>query len=265
MTNAICHDGSWGNGLKHVIYIEKDIDAFGSRLARMVAAASVQAASDHGCFNMAICGGRTPLSLFKKLAASPFNRQIDWSLTHLFWVDERCVPQDSPDSNFGNARNAWIDKVKIPKTNVHPMDGTLMPETGALAYEKVLGANPDLIWDRQPVFDLVLLGVGNDGHVASLFPENDPPEKSRWVVAVKGGRPDVWRLTLTYGVINRAAQVVFMLSGKAKSEIANHILTGKSPILPAQRIRPVSGKTAWVLDQEAAALLPENLKEETRI
>jgi 6-phosphogluconolactonase len=207
-------------------------------------------------FTLALSGGSTPRPMHRRLVQDPYRDQIPWKRLHLFWVDERCVPVEDPASNFGSARRDFLDQGLLPPEHLHPMPCGLPPEEGAAAYEeeilRVLGMGRGEI----PSFDLVFLGVGKDGHVASLFPGDKAlGERERLVASVRGGEPDLPRLTLTLPILNQAREVVFMVAGKEKSATVRTILAGEDEGLPAQRIQPAGGRTTWLLDRDAASML----------
>jgi len=166
------------------------------------------------------------------------------------------VPYTHPDSNFGAARRDFIEKLAMQPAGVHPVPVAGDPEVLAQRYEEELRAHFRMLRLAEPVFDLIILGVGADGHTASLFPGTPALEEClRWTAAVKGGQPEVWRVTLTYAVLNRARRVVFLACGASKAAVVRRVLTALPPDLPAQRVRPPAGRVTWVLDPAAAALL----------
>ncbi len=211
--------------------------------------ASARAAiAKRGVFNVALAGGSTPKGLYNKLAAAPYIDQVDWARVNLFFGDERCVLPSHDDSNYKMAREAMIDALPIPASNVHRMlteDG-VAPDV-AIAYchtmREVLGEEP---------LDLVLLGLGPDGHIASLFPETpalDVMDKKTTSVYVE--KFDSWRVTMTYPVINAARQVIVFIAGEAKADIVNDITTEAVSGLPVQRLAP-QGDYFWFMDAAAA-------------
>ncbi|MGD2269817.1 MAG: 6-phosphogluconolactonase [Desulfobacterales bacterium] len=234
----------------------------GGKLARKGAEIFYQHAknsiSSRGKFSVAVSGGSTPLAMHRLLGEKPFISDVPWHQTHIFWVDERLVSVDDPASNFGAAKSDWLTRVPIPKDQIHPMPVQLKPQDGADNYQAALEAYFTERESNYPVFDLIFLGIGTDGHTASLFPENRVArETKKWVVSVKGGKPDVYRLTLTYAVLNNARCVCFMVSGKKKAPIIHTVFVNPEAQLPAQRIAPTNGALMWLLDEDAAALLPE--------
>ncbi len=206
-------------------------------------------------FTMALSGGSTPLQMFRLLATDPRLSNFPWHHTHLFWVDERCVPFDDSNSNFGNTSTILLEKVPIPGKNIHPMSCYENPEQGSINYEKEIRSFFNLSGKELPSFDLILLGVGKDGHTASIFPESMAlEEKKRLVLAVTGGEPQVTRITLTLPVLNNAKQVLFMATGKEKAEIFAQIVAGGPCELPAAMVRPASKALFWMVDREAASI-----------
>ena len=209
-----------------------------------------------GRFTFVLSGGTSPRLLYELLAQPPFSERMPWSGIYLFWGDERCVPPDHPHSNFGVARQALLSKVPIPAVNVYPMSGAAAPpEAAAVQYEESLRAffqaGRGL---RFPVFDLLLLGLGPDGHTASLFP-GDPAleEERRWARAVRvaSASPPVPRITLTLPVINRARTVLFLVSGAGKKKVLDAILSEPEKAAlryPAARVKP-SGRITWLIDE----------------
>ena len=207
-------------------------------------------------FVMAISGGSTPRSMHRLLVEEPFLSDMPWDRIDIFWVDERCVPADDSRSNFGTARKDFLAGIPIPEAQVHPMPGEDSPEKGAFNYEQELFTFFKIRAGEFPLFDLIFLGVGTDGHTASLFPgQGSLDEKERLVVPVKGGNPDLSRLTMTYPVLNSGRQIVFMISGKEKAGVVKTLLEDKQKRFPAQYIEPANGKLIFLIDREAASLL----------
>ncbi len=209
--------------------------------------------STQGLFSVALSGGSTPRAAHRLLAGEPFCSSFPWEFTSVFWVDERCVNPEDPASNYGNACRDLLDRVPIPRKNIFPMPVEQPPDSGAVEYERLLARIFELPPGSLPGFDLVLLGLGNDGHTASLFP-GDPAlnESERLVVPVRGGVPRIDRLTLTLPVLNSAASKVFGVSGRAKAHAVRAVLETKDTRLPASQI---SGAPTWLIDAEAASRL----------
>lgn len=202
---------------------------------------------------VAISGGSTPRKLHRLLTQSPYRAAIDWERVHLFWVDDRLVPYSDAASNFGAACKDLIDPLKLDRRRIHPIPVAGDPRASAANYEKTLRSFFELLENDSPVFDLICLGLGTDGHTASLFPD-DPAltEKRHWVAAVEGGTPNVRRLTLTLPVINSARKIMILVTGEAKSDIVRQAIEQPDARLPVQRIRPTHGSTVWILDNSAA-------------
>ncbi len=219
--------------------------------------AAESAIADRGAFRVALSGGNTPRSVYA-LLAQEYKTALDWGKIHIFFGDERHVPPDHPDSNFRMANETLLSQVLIPPGNIHRIRAELDPESAASDYEAQLRAEFKLKGGELPRFDLVLLGLGDDGHTASLFPGTAAlRESARLVIANQVARLNTFRITLTYPVLNNAAEDLFMVSGKGKAEIAASVLRKSgAPEFPAQRVQPANGRLLWLLDQDAAALLP---------
>ena len=214
-----------------------------------------EAVGSRGRFSVALSGGSTPRALYELLARSPYRQRMPWEGLHLFWGDERCVPPSDPGSNFRLAEETLIAHVPIPPENIHRVQGELEPGAAARAYERTLR---DFFCGPIPRLDLVLLGLGNDGHTASLFPRSTALEDTeRLVVAVEAFYQDrpAHRVTLTLPAINTARQVLFLVSGHDKAEIVRSVLQGPDTALPAQRVQPTAGKLTWLLDAAAGSQL----------
>ena len=224
--------------------------------ARRFSAASTDAISRFGRFNAVLAGGSTPRPLYEKLAAEPFRSQIDWSEVHLFLGDERCVPPTHQESNYLMVKTALTEHIPIPEENIHRIPGELGAEAAADHYQKEL---QNLFKGcSTPAFDFVLLGMGDDGHTASLFPGAAAiHDEKRWVVGYYVNKLDAWRITLTPPVLNAARQIVFLIAGGGKAVRLHEILRGpfQPDHLPAQAIQPTSGQIVWMLDKHAAANL----------
>ena len=229
--------------------------------AKLFAVKVEESAKRRGVARVAISGGSTPQAAFRLLAdpAQPFASTVPWDKLQLYWVDERCVPPDHPESNYGVCKNLLLDHVAIPPANVHRMEGERDPEEAASRYESVLRNSMKLEGAQSPSFDLLLLGMGDDGHTASLFPHTDGlNEMGRLAIANHVPQKDTWRISLTWIVINQAAEVAFDIGGAAKTSIVAEVFTGpRDPErLPSQLIRPTSGRLLLQLDEAAAAKLP---------
>lgn len=239
-----------------------DAAALAAQAAEEFTQAAEKAVAERGGARIAISGGSTPKVAFQLLAdaSQPWRNRMPWDKLELFWVDERCVPPDNADSNYRMTREAMLDHVPLKPGQVHRMEGELEPQVAAARYESLLRDSFRLEGAESPRFDLAQLGMGPDGHTASLFPHTEAlHEIGRLVTAnhvetVK----DSWRITLTWPVINNASSVFFLIGGADKAELVREVFTGPSDpeLLPSQLIWPSSGILTLVLDQAAAALLP---------
>lgn len=214
-----------------------------------------EAIQSRGKFCVALSGGSTPRSLYS-LLANQFGRSIPWQQTYFFFGDERHVPPDHPDSNYRMAREAMLSKVPVPAENVFRIHTEEDAETAAREYEQTLCKFFDLQANEFPRFDLVLLGVGPDGHTASLFPGSAAlNEMHRLVVADWVEKFKTYRITLTLPVLNRARCVMFLASGRDKASILHEVFENKNANLPSQRVCPENGRLLWLIDRAAAASL----------
>ena len=236
-----------------------------TELARAAAehfvARAQKAVSERGQCAVALSGGSTPRATHTLLRKAEFAAHVDWPRVHVFWGDERCVPPDHPDSNHQMARETLLDHVPIPAENIHRLRGEIEPVQAADEYEHTLRAffatRPGEA-GAVPRFDLIFLGMGSDGHAASLFPGTPAiHEDTRWVVAHYVGRLGTWRVTVTPVLINAAAQVTFLVAGAGKAERLREVLTGpfQPDLLPSQIVQPTDGHSLWLLDAAAAAHL----------
>ena len=238
--------------------IMTDSDKLSEKGAEIFYKSAKEAAHQKGYFAVAISGGSTPRAMHRILAQEPYLSKTPWHQVHIFWVDERMVPFDHPDSNYGAAQKDLMSMIPIPADQVYPMPAMMRPEEGADLYQTKLKTFFQDLGSLDPVFDLIILGIGTDGHTASLFPgQHSNQEADRWVLSVKGGQPDVFRLTLTYAVLNSARHILFLVSGDAKAAVVKTLIEDRHAQLPAAKIQPLNGKMTWLLDQKAASLLKE--------
>jgi 6-phosphogluconolactonase len=226
--------------------------------AEYITRIATDAISKRRRFTIALSGGSTPRPVYSRLATEPFLHQIDWSRVHVFFGDERCVPPDNPQSNFKMAQDALFEHVPLIPSNIHRIHGEDPPEKAAAAYiavlEKTLGGKSGSGAPNDPI-DLVLLGMGDNGHTASLFPGMPELLKDpQWVAAKYVAEVSVWRVTLTPVVLNSARNVAFLVSGADKAEMVTKILEGPyvPEELPSQIIKPTNGDLRWLLDSPAA-------------
>ncbi len=235
------------------------------RLARAAAEVFAKYAADgiatRGIARIAISGGSTPKRMFALLAQEPFASQINWQRLFLYWVDERCVPPTDADSNYRMTHEQLLSRVPLPAENIFRMEGERDPEDAASRYEATLRNTFRLEGAEAPAFDLVLLGMGDDGHTASIFPNTSAIDAMGTLVTANHvPQKDSWRITLTWPVINHGRNVVFLIEGAAKAEVLHEVLLGSydPDRLPAQLIRPENGKIGLLLDAEAARRLPKS-------
>jgi 6-phosphogluconolactonase len=209
---------------------------------------------------IALSGGSTPQILFS-IFASEYSHALDWKKLHFFWVDERCVPHDNKDSNFGTADRLLFQKISIPRENLHPVHGSENPMNEVVRYMgEILTHIPCA--GKFPVFDLIILGMGNDGHTASIFPGQLDLFESPAICSVsehpESGQK---RITLTGKVINNALDIVFLVTGDAKAQQIKSIFEDAPDAydFPAKKIHPVNGQLSWYFDKEAAALISDKI------
>lgn len=240
-----------------------DAQLLADAAARRFLSAANTAIEARGEFIVALAGGSTPRRVYARLATEPFVSSLDWSRVHFLWGDERCVPPDHEASNFRMARETLLDHVPVNEANVHRIRGEDDPAEAAVTYERVLRTVL-----RTPIgpprtapasrLDLVLLGLGSDGHTASLFPGGASLHaRTQWVAAEYVHAVSMWRVTLTAIVINAAAEILFVVSGDAKAAIVQKVVgsPNRAEKLPAQLIVPTTGRVRWLLDAPAAAEL----------
>ena len=242
----------------------RDADALSRAAAERFVEAAAEAIASSGRFVVALAGGSTPRGAYERLASVELAPRVDWSRVHVFWGDERCVPPDHPDSNYRMAREALLDRVPVPDANVHRVEGERRPEEAAASYERVLrafftgqSADGRTAADAPtPCFDLILLGMGQDGHTASLFPgDRALAETERWVAAVRA--PDVAprlpRVTLTLPVINASNRIFFIVSGSRKRKVLRSVLDDPEAaraLYPPAMVRPCE-QVIWFVDEAA--------------
>lgn len=241
---------------KQKIIIKDDPVLLAKQAAEIFVHTAEHAICKRGVFTVALSGGSTPRQMHKMLAGEPHIQNIQWEKTHIFWVDERCVSQDSLHSSFGMAKRDFIEKSPIFETHVHGITCRSAPQASASAYQNILG--DFFSFERSPVprFDLIFLGMGKDGHTASLFPgQTALDEKEKLVVAVKGGNPSVNRITMTLPLLNQARHIVFLITGQEKAKTVQRVFEDSKIRLPVQKIRPANGRLTWLLDCGAASFL----------
>ena len=244
---------------RHVLRIVADSAELAAVAADEFVRQTTKAVAVHGRCAVALAGGSTPFALYERLARRCLD-SVPWDRIHFFWSDERHVAPDHEDSNFRAAKHAMFDGVPVADDHVHRIR-TELPDAAAAAadYERTLRDFFNLTDRQWPVFDLVLLGMGADGHTASLFPESDALNNGdRLVLAPWVTKLGTYRITLSIPVLNHAAQVIFLVSGREKAQTLQAVLNGPSQPqqLPAQAIRPKTGRLLWLVDRDAASQLP---------
>ena len=230
------------------VEVAKDSEALAHRGARWI---TDLAAASRDRFALCLSGGSTPRRLYQLLAESPYRDTLPWDRIHWFWGDERFVPWDHPDSNYGMVHTALLGRVPVPPGNIHGIPTTGTPADAAAAYERVLKSyyGSESLDPTRPLFEVEILGLGPDGHTASLIPGTSVlEERHRWVAEVIGGRPEP-RISLTYPVLESSRHTAFLVAGADKRATLSRALAG-DPALPAARIRP-AGELIWFVDQAA--------------
>jgi 6-phosphogluconolactonase len=247
--------------MKTDIRIFKDLEHLSHHATELFVEQTVRAIQDRGHFLVALNGGNTPTRLFQ-LLASNYRDKVDWIRVHVFWGDERCVPPDDPGSSYGQAKEIPLNHVAISENNIHRVRGELDPSSASTEYAQTLKS---LAEDHLqfPRFDLVYLGIGEDGHTASLFP-GSPVDVTEAVIPVTAKYQDrpANRVTMTQVVFNQARMVVFMATGEKKANTLAEVLSDRynPELYPAQRIDPQDGELIWLVDEGAAGKLPGGLK-----
>jgi 6-phosphogluconolactonase len=235
------------------IRVLPDAPALADAAARHIVESGQAAIDARGAFSIALSGGSTPRELHLRLSSPPLASQIDWSRVHVFFGDERCVPPDDAQSNYHMAFETLLSRVPIPASQIHRMKGELEPSVAAAEYERDLR---EFFGDDPPRLDVILLGMGDNGHTASLFPGlTAVHEQRRWVVAEYVAEVSMWRITLTPVVLNLAREATFLVAGSAKASMLRQVLEGPfaPDERPAQIVRPSPGEVIWLVDTPAAA------------
>lgn len=246
--------------MRPLLRIFHDLEKLSHHAASILIKQAAQSILERDQFLVALNGGGTPTRLFQ-LLATDFRDKVDWKKVHVFWGDERCVPPDEAGSSYGQARDVLLSRVPIAESNIHRIKGELTPVEASKEYSLILKefASPPLVWPR---FDLVYLGMGEDGHTASLFPGSpvNVSEAALPVTAHYQDRP-ANRVTLTQLVFNSALMIVFMATGEKKAITLAEVLSDRynPKLYPAQRIDPKAGKLIWLVDEDAAGKLPKKI------
>jgi 6-phosphogluconolactonase len=247
------------------LHVYKDAEELSREVAAWISGCIAETLKKQDRFTIALSGGSTPQRLHKILAASPCREQIDWSKLHIFWGDERAVPFEDTRNNAKMAYDTLLNFVPVPPSQIHVMRTDIPPERSAMEYEKILheyfpaaAAGGQAAGAPQTSFDLVLLGMGDDGHTLSLFPGTEVVhEEKAWAKAFFLKAQDMYRITLTKTIVNRSAKVAFLTTGTGKAHALREVLKGTydPDLYPSQEIRPADGELHWFVDKAATAEL----------
>ena len=238
-----------------------NIEELGNYFANLFKDRSEELLRNKRNINIALSGGSTPKLYLSKLTGTPFLQNIDWNRIHFFWVDERMVPPTDIMSNYGSIKEFFFDKIPVPEENIHRIKGEIVPQLEVRRYGNEILNNVGKKRNNLPEFDWILLGMGNDGHTASIFQNVELKDEFQNITAVsKNPETSQTRITITEAIINNADYVTFIITGKDKVETVFEILKGDKKKYPAGRINPVNGILEFLLDKEAADMLIENEK-----
>ena len=238
------------------IKVLPDLDAVAREAAERILRAADEAITQRGRFSIALSGGSAPKPLYELLATDDYRSAIDWARVEVFWGDERCVPPDHPESNYRMARELMLSKLPIPGDNIYRMRGEIDPHEAAKEYGLMLQEK----FGASGGVDVNLLGMGKDGHTASLFPGTDAVHETRHRVVANYAEHSTtgksWRMTMTIPFINRSRQVLILVGGADKAQTVQRVLEGPGDPqrLPVQRVQPESGRLTWLLDAAAAGM-----------
>ena len=238
------------------IEVLSDLEALSLHAASIFVSASKNSIAAKKRFAVAISGGSTPRRLYTLLGSDAYRHRVDWQTVHFFWADERCVPKEDEASNFRTAFDTFLSKIALPDKNIHRIKGEEAPDKAARDYEEEI--RRFFGESERPRFDLIILGMGEDGHTASLFPGSKSLEETvRLAIPVYLGEPSKNRITLTLPVLNNAVQILFLVAGPSKAGVLSEILGDgeKRKWFPAGLVRPAHGNMTWLIDQEAARKL----------
>lgn len=237
---------------KSQVEVWPNAHALAMRAAELFMETARQSVMERDSFKVALAGGSTPLALYNLLAGELYAPRLPWKETHVFWGDERCVPPASDESNYHMAHEAMLARMPVPYDQIHRMRGEIEPEEAAREYALLL---EEKFYERPPRFDLILLGMGEDGHTASLFPHSSAIlDVDKFVSATYVEKLKAHRLTLTFPVINAAASVLFLVAGESKAEMLRVVLEEEVSGMdyPAQLVSPTHGSLVWLVDEGAA-------------
>ncbi len=239
-----------------IVDVYDDYEAVSRAAAELFVRRAGEASAERGRFSVALSGGHTPQRTYELLAGPPFSRQVDWGKVHIFWGDERCVPSNDPRSNARMVTEKLLHHVQVPAGQVHPIACADSAKPAARDYESLLRS---FFNGGPPRFDLVFLGLGTDGHTASLFPGTPAArEKHRWVTEIYSEKEGIYRVTLTAPLINQASTVAFIVSGASKAEVLKEALSRRPEPdhFPALLIEPGchGGKLYWLVDRDSSPI-----------
>jgi 6-phosphogluconolactonase len=240
------------------LHIYKNANELVDELAKWITDYITNTLKKQNRFTIALSGGETPKSLYRTLSAAPYSNKIDWKKIHFFWGDERVVPFADEKNNAKMAYDTLLSKVEVPAANIHVVTTDLSPDIAAKEYEKILRNYFD---GTKNSFDLILLGMGNDGHTLSLFPGSALlDEQDNWVNSVFVEDQKMYRITLMPSIVNKASAIIFLVTGKEKSGALKSVLQDqhKPDLYPAQLIQPLNGQLHWFLDEDAGRKIMKN-------
>jgi len=239
--------------LSPILSVLADAKTLGTATADRIVSILREAVLQRGSASLALSGGNTPHLYLPLLAEEPRLHALPWKDISVFWADERCVPPSDPESNFGMADRLLLSRTPIPRDNIHRMRGELPPEEAAAEYRVGLATH----FGSTPRIDLVVLGIGSDGHTASLFPGTPAIDAKEPVCTVYVPHLESWRVTFTLPVLNKARNVLFCISGAAKAGIVKKIMSAETRAdCPAGLVMPTDGSLLWLIDAAAGHLLP---------
>lgn len=241
-----------------MVKIYDDAAAVSKATADYLVKTATDYVNKNGMFTVALSGGSTPKMLYELLASGKYRNRLPWEKMYIFWGDERFVPKDDDDNNAKMAFETFLNHVPVPEKNIFPIPIAFTPRESASEYEKLLH---NFFHNADPSFDLILLGLGENGHTASLFPDTSVIDKKNlWVSEVYVEDQKMYRITLTAPVINKSKNILFIVVGSNKAEIVSNVLQGvyQPRVWPAQLIKPVNGNLLWMLDEDAAACYIQN-------
>jgi 6-phosphogluconolactonase len=239
------------------VHLLSDLEALSIKAADIFVDLSSRCIASKGQFFVAVSGGSTPIRLYTLLGSDMYSHQVDWRRLQFFWVDERFVPPSHKDSNYRLLHDYLLSKISIPQENIHPVRTDLTsPQVAASNYEEEIKNIFRLAGGSLPEFDLILLGLGEDGHTASLFPDNEVlKETKHLVVSAIDSKHVHHRMTFTLPIINSAENVIFLVSGGNKADVVKKVLVERDRSLPASLINPERGNLIFLIDKEAALYL----------